>query len=48
MPKWLPHLGEVLWSLGQREEARQIWDEAEKAGASSPQSLEALRQVRAR
>lgn len=42
------HLGEVLWSLGQREEARQIWDEAEKAGASSPQSLEALRQVRAR
>jgi len=25
------HLGEVLWSLGQRDEARRIWDEALKS-----------------
>ena len=26
------HLGEVLWVLGERDEARRIWDEALKAG----------------
>jgi tetratricopeptide (TPR) repeat protein len=25
------HLGEVLWELGQREEARRVWQEAQKA-----------------
>ena len=29
------HLGEVLWSLGQREEARRIWDEALKVEAGN-------------
>jgi Flp pilus assembly protein TadD len=26
------HLGEVLWVLGERDEARRIWQEALKAG----------------
>jgi tetratricopeptide (TPR) repeat protein len=29
------HLGEVLWELGQRDEARRIWQEAQKASPDS-------------
>ncbi|HEY8070025.1 MAG TPA: tetratricopeptide repeat protein [Burkholderiales bacterium] len=29
------HLGEVLWELGQRDEARRIWQEAQKASPES-------------
>ncbi len=29
------HLGEVLWSLGQRDEARRIWDESLKVEAGN-------------
>lgn len=30
------HLGEVLWELGRREEARAIWDEALQSDADAP------------
>ncbi|WP_304639893.1 tetratricopeptide repeat protein [Pseudomonas sp.] len=30
------HLGEVLWELGRRDEARAIWNEAQESGAEAP------------
>ena len=30
------HLGEVLWSLGRRDEARRIWDEGKARDADNP------------
>jgi len=39
------HLGEVLWRLGQREEARHYFDEAKALNAEHPALLRALREV---
>ena len=30
------HLGEVLWSLGRRDEARRIWGEGKARDADNP------------
>lgn len=37
------HLGEVLWMLGERAEARRIWQEALKAGPENETLLKTLR-----
>lgn len=40
------HLGEVLWTLGRREEARGVWQQArEHAASGSPHGREILRQT---
>jgi len=40
------HLGEVLWSLGQRDEARRVWSEAKGRDASNDVLLETLARLR--
>ena len=37
------HLGEVLWQLGQREEARQMWAEAAKTEPDNEVLIDTLR-----
>lgn len=39
------HLGEVLWTLGQRDEARRIWDISRKAMPDNPVLLEVLERL---
>ncbi|EGI78268.1 tetratricopeptide repeat protein [Hylemonella gracilis] len=39
------HLGEVLWSLGQRDDARKIWREGLELNASNETLLETLRRL---
>lgn len=39
------HLGEVLWSLGQRDEARKIWREGLELNASNETLLETLQRL---
>jgi uncharacterized protein HemY len=40
------HLGEVLWSTGQREEANRIWDEALRDHPDNETLLKTLRRFR--
>ena len=40
------HLGEVLWVMGQRDEARRIWDESLKAGPDNETLLKTIRRLR--
>lgn len=40
------HLGEVLWKLGERAEARRIWDEALKAGPENETLRKTLKRLR--
>ena len=40
------HLGEVLWMLGQRDEARRVWDESLKAGPENETLLKTLKRLR--
>jgi tetratricopeptide (TPR) repeat protein len=40
------HLGEVLWMLGERDEARRIWDEALKAGPENETLQKTLKRLR--
>jgi tetratricopeptide (TPR) repeat protein len=40
------HLGEVLWVLGERDEARRIWDEALKAGPENETLQKTLKRLR--
>ena len=40
------HLGEVLWSLGQRDEARRVWGEAKGRDASNDVLRETLARLR--
>ncbi len=40
------HLGEVLWSLDRREEARRVWDEALRFDPDNPKLQETLRRFR--
>lgn len=39
------HLGEVLWMLGRREQARAIWSQAQEHDASHPVLLETLQRL---
>ena len=36
------HLGEVLWALGEYDEARLVWSEAAEVDAENPILLETL------
>ena len=40
------HLGEVLWVLGERDEARRIWDESLKAGPENETLLKTIKRLR--
>jgi tetratricopeptide (TPR) repeat protein len=40
------HLGEVLWMLGERAEARRIWDEALKAGPENETLQKTIKRLR--
>jgi tetratricopeptide (TPR) repeat protein len=40
------HLGEVLWMLGERDEARRIWDESLKAGPENETLLKTIKRLR--
>src|SRR5262245_12625808 len=40
------HLGEVLWMLGEREEARRIWDEALRAGPDNETLQKTIKRLR--
>jgi tetratricopeptide (TPR) repeat protein len=40
------HLGEVLWMLGEREEARRVWDEALKSGPDNETLQKTLQRLR--
>ena len=40
------HLGEVLWQLGQRDEARRVWQEAQKAAPENETLLKTLKKFR--
>ncbi len=40
------HLGEVLWMLGERDEARRIWDESLKAGPDNETLLKTIKRLR--
>jgi tetratricopeptide (TPR) repeat protein len=40
------HLGEVLWMLGERDEARRIWDESLKAGPDNETLQKTLKRLR--
>jgi tetratricopeptide (TPR) repeat protein len=40
------HLGEVLWMLGEREEARRIWDESLKAGPDNETLHKTIKRLR--
>ena len=39
------HLGEVLWVMGQRDQARRIWDESLKAGPDNETLLKTIRRL---
>ena len=40
------HLGEVLWMLGERDEARRVWDEALKAGPDNETLQKTIKRLR--
>jgi Flp pilus assembly protein TadD len=40
------HLGEVLWQLGQRDEARRVWQEAQKAAPENETLLKTIKKFR--
>ena len=40
------HLGDVLWMLGERDEARRIWDEALKAGPENETLQKTIKRLR--
>lgn len=44
-PEIAAHLGEVLWVLGRREEAKRIWDEAVKAHPGNEALVEVIRRL---
>ncbi len=39
------HLGEVLWTRGERDEARRVWDEGRKKDAKNKALLETIRRL---
>jgi Flp pilus assembly protein TadD len=40
------HLGEVLWQLGQRDEARRVWQEAQKAAPENETLVKTIKKFR--
>jgi tetratricopeptide (TPR) repeat protein len=40
------HLGEVLWMLGERDEARRVWDESLKAGPDNETLQKTIKRLR--
>jgi Flp pilus assembly protein TadD len=40
------HLGEVLWALGERDEARRIWQEAQKVSPENETLQKTLKRFR--
>jgi tetratricopeptide (TPR) repeat protein len=40
------HLGEVLWQLGQRDEARRVWQEAQKTAPENETLLKTIKKFR--
>jgi tetratricopeptide (TPR) repeat protein len=40
------HLGEVLWMLGERDEARRVWDESLKSGPENETLLKTIKRLR--
>jgi tetratricopeptide (TPR) repeat protein len=40
------HLGEVLWQLGRRDEARRVWDEARKTAPDNETLLKTIKKFR--
>jgi tetratricopeptide (TPR) repeat protein len=40
------HLGEVLWQLGERDEARRVWDEARKTAPENETLLKTIKKFR--
>ena len=40
------HLGEVLWMLGERDEARRVWDESLKAGPDNETLKKTIKRLR--
>ena len=40
------HLGEVLWQMGEREEARRVWDESLKAGPDNETLQKTIKRLR--
>jgi Flp pilus assembly protein TadD len=40
------HLGEVLWVMGERDEARRIWDESLKAGPDNETLQKTIKRLR--
>src|SRR5204863_7421240 len=40
------HLGEVLWQMGQRDEARRVWDEALKTAPDNETLLKTIKKFR--
>ena len=40
------HLGEVLWQLGEREEARRVWDESLKSGPDNETLQKTIKRLR--
>jgi tetratricopeptide (TPR) repeat protein len=40
------HLGEVLWMLGEKDEARRIWDESLKAGPDNETLNKTIKRLR--
>jgi tetratricopeptide (TPR) repeat protein len=45
-PEIAAHLGEVLWVIGRREEARQTWRDAEKAHPGNEALAEVIRRIK--
>jgi Flp pilus assembly protein TadD len=45
-PEIAAHLGEVLWTQGQQNEARQIWSEAAKLDAENDTLVETLKRLK--
>ena len=44
-PEIAAHLGEVLWANGQKEAARQIWEEGRKADPKDATLMETLKRL---
>ena len=45
-PEIAAHLGEVLWAMGRRDEAKKTWREAEKANPGNEALAEVIRRLR--
>ena len=42
------HLGEVMWTMGRRDQATAIWKEGQLLGADNETLLETLKRLRVR